>query len=197
MKHRGTGADQGRCQQQQWKAPGEGQQQQADECKGHARGERVGSRTAIGIGSDDRLQERGGDLERKGQQADLPEAQLVGALQHRIQRGQQRLLHVVQQVAEADRGQDREGRPARGAGCVQGCGCFAQVDLRAQHGLAFTAGPCGRVMHNSVICRISFPGPISLKGDDTTRHHRSDPTPVLVPGEALRLRMRRRPGQAP
>ena len=42
------------------------QEQQPGEREAHADGERVGPRPAIGIDSDDRLQQRGGDLEGEG-----------------------------------------------------------------------------------------------------------------------------------
>jgi hypothetical protein len=40
----------------------------------------------------------------------LGEVQVKGRLQNRIDRREQRLVHIIQQVAEADREQDREGR---------------------------------------------------------------------------------------
>ena len=116
MEHRGTGADERRGAQQQCVAVGEGEQQQADEREAHARRQRVGPWGLVGERADQRLQQRGGDLEGEGQQPDLREGQPIGALQHRIQRRQERLHHVVQQVREADRGEDADGGAADRAG---------------------------------------------------------------------------------
>ena len=62
----------------------------------------------VGVEPDQRLQQRGGELEREGDQADLGEIQRERGLEHRIHRRQQRLHHVVEQVAEADGEQDRK-----------------------------------------------------------------------------------------
>src|SRR6185312_7008448 len=52
----------------------------------------------------------------EGEDADLAEGQGVRSLEHWIQRRQQRLHHVVQQMAEADRSQHRD-RGAAGGTC--------------------------------------------------------------------------------
>ena len=120
MKHRGAGADEARATQQQRVAAGKGEQQQARQRESHADRQAVGPRAAVGVGADERLQERGGELEGEGEQPDLTEAQLVGALEHRVHRRQERLHHVVQQVAEADGREHPDGGlagGARGADC--------------------------------------------------------------------------------
>ena len=58
-----------------------------------------------------------------GDQPDLAEVEMVGSLEDRIDGGDDRLHHVVEQMAEADGGQDAEGG---GFGVVgwagEGCG---------------------------------------------------------------------------
>ena len=58
---------------------------------------------------DRRLQHRRGDLHRQRDQPDLREAEAVSVLQHRIERRHQRLDHVVEEMREAERQDDREG----------------------------------------------------------------------------------------
>ena len=71
---------------------------------------RVRLRPLVGEETDHGLQQRGRHLEREGQEADLAESEPVVGFQDRINRRQQRLHHVVQQMAEADRGEDGERR---------------------------------------------------------------------------------------
>jgi hypothetical protein len=94
---------------------GVGQQQQAGERKTHAGRQGVRLRFAIDIETDHRLQHRGGELKRECQNADLSEVETVITLQHRIDRRQQRLHHVVQQMTDADGRQDGKRR-------FRGCG---------------------------------------------------------------------------
>ena len=59
------------------------------------------------------------DLRRERDQPDLPEVEVIGILQDRINRRHYRLQHVVQKMAKADRGQDSESgarRPLPGRG---------------------------------------------------------------------------------
>ena len=69
--------------------------------------------------ADQRLQERGGDLEDEGDDADLEEAQRRLAAEHRIERRRQRLHRVVEHVRGAERGDDADrgcpGGPALAA----------------------------------------------------------------------------------
>ena len=67
----------------------------------------------VGVDADERLQQRGGELEGERDQADLGEARGRNLLEQRIDRRQQRLHHVVEQVAEAQHQQDRH-RGTRG-----------------------------------------------------------------------------------
>ena len=126
MKHRGAGTDQGGATQEQRVAAGKRQHEEPRQRESHADREAVGARAAVGVGTHHRLQERRGELEGEGEQADLAETQPIGALQHRVHRGQERLHHVVEHVAEADRHKDADGglagstsRADRGGGVVQ------------------------------------------------------------------------------
>ena len=78
-------------------------QQQTREREAHADRQRIRLRMLVGIDADQRLQQRRRDLVGQRDQADLPERQREVALQHRIDRQDQRLDHVVEQVREADR----------------------------------------------------------------------------------------------
>ena len=91
-------------------AVGIAEHDQAEEGARHADRQRIGHRPAIGDQSDHRLQQRGGDLEGQRQQADLDEIEIVIRLEQRIERRQQRLHDVVDQMAEADRHHDRNRR---------------------------------------------------------------------------------------
>jgi hypothetical protein len=114
MKHRGAHADHRRRQQDQRIGAGLGHQQQAGQREAHADHQGIGLRPAVGVEPDQRLQHRGRALEGQRDQADLAERKGVGILENGIQRRHQRLHHVVQQMAEAEREDDREGRTIGG-----------------------------------------------------------------------------------
>ena len=76
--------------------------------RGHADRQRIGHRPLVGEHADGRLQQRGGELEREGQEPDLHEIEPVVLLEDRIDRRQQRLHHIVDAVADADRDDDRK-----------------------------------------------------------------------------------------
>ncbi len=116
MEHRGAGADEGGCEQQHPEMICERQQHEPAERRSHPDRQRVRAGLAVCVRTDDWLQQRRRDLERERQEADLPEAQGVGRLEHRVERRQQRLHHVVQQMAEADRCEDVEGGRGGGGG---------------------------------------------------------------------------------
>src|SRR5579883_2991185 len=63
--------------------------------------------------TDDRLQQRGGELERQRDQPDLGKVERVSHLQDRIHRCDQRLHRVVEEMREADADEDDVGRPRR------------------------------------------------------------------------------------
>jgi hypothetical protein len=110
MEDRRSRADQHGADQQHRIAAGVRQHDEADECRAHADDQRVGLRPAVGIEADDGLQQRGGELEGQRDEADLAEVEAVGVLDQRIDRRQQRLHHVVEQMREAERQDDGEGR---------------------------------------------------------------------------------------
>jgi hypothetical protein len=70
-------------------------------------GQRLRHRAAVGGHADERLQDRCRAHEGEGHQPDLREAEREFRLQKRVDRRQERLHHVVDHVAEADR-QDHE-----------------------------------------------------------------------------------------
>ena len=84
--------------------------QQAREREQRAAGQCERRRITVRVESDERLQYRGGKLVDERHDADLSEAQPEVGLEVRINRGQQRLHHVVEQVAEAHRENDRKHR---------------------------------------------------------------------------------------
>ncbi|MNH34313.1 hypothetical protein D3C79_949000 [compost metagenome] len=61
---------------------------------------------AIGVVADPRLQQRGRQLKRQGDQADLGEGQPIVGLEHRIDRRQHRLDQVVDQMRQRYRAND-------------------------------------------------------------------------------------------
>ena len=75
MKHGGARANQRGGEQQHRKRRCVGQQQKAAERETHADRERVRHRFLVGIDADERLQQRGGDLERQRDQSDLAEVE--------------------------------------------------------------------------------------------------------------------------
>ena len=113
----------------------EGEQQQPDDGEGHAdRQDRV-QRPAVEGEPDQRLEERGGELEDEGDDADLEETQRQLPCEHRIERRRQRLHRVVEHVRGAERGDDADrgrlgGPPLRG-----GVG----IDRRCGHDSALSA----------------------------------------------------------
>ena len=87
--------------------------QQADQREPHAGSQRERLRTPVRVAPHERLQHRRGQLVGEGDHADLPEIETVARLQHRVERGQQRLQQVVEQVAQAQAEQDDDGGPRR------------------------------------------------------------------------------------
>ena len=122
MEHRRAHADQRRGEQDHGIGVGARHQQQADQGEAHADHEGIGLGLLVGVEPDQRLQHRCGALEGERDQADLAEAQRVVLLEDGIERRHQRLHHVVEQVAEAQREDDREGRVVgRGRRCRGNC----------------------------------------------------------------------------
>ncbi len=74
----------------------------------HAERQRIGLRPAIGEETDDGLQERCDALINEGQKTDLAEGKIEPALENRINGRQQRCRQIIEQVAEGNRGKNRE-----------------------------------------------------------------------------------------
>ena len=116
MEDRRAHADQHGGEQDGGICRGSGHQEKADQGEADAGGERIRLRAAIGIQAHEGLQHGRRALEGQGDEADLAEGQAVGALEDGVERGHQRLHHVVQQVAEAQRQDDRERGAEGGSG---------------------------------------------------------------------------------
>jgi hypothetical protein len=78
------------------------QQDHTGQRKCHSNGKRIRLRAAICVEADHRLQQRSGDLTGQRDETNLTEAQSETLLQDGINGRQQRLHHVVEQVAEAE-----------------------------------------------------------------------------------------------
>jgi hypothetical protein len=94
-----------------------GKEQHAGAGEGHAGDQRIGHRPAVGDEADDRLEQRSGGVEGEGDEADLGVGQREGFAQNRVERRQQRLDGVVEEMREADREEDcvnGDFRPAGG-----------------------------------------------------------------------------------
>ncbi len=118
MEDRRADADAGRGQQQQRIAAGGGEADEASQGEPHADHHRIRHRMLVGVEPDQRLQQRGRDLEGQRHQPDLTEIERIGGLDDRIDRRDQRLDHVVEQVRDAQCDQHGHGGalgdPSRG-----------------------------------------------------------------------------------
>ena len=108
MEDRRPDAEQAGADEQHLVALGEGENGQSGEREECAAGKGERRRTAIGVESDERLQERRRDLIGEGDETDLDERQPELRLEIRIDRREQRLHHVIEQMTEADRDEDGE-----------------------------------------------------------------------------------------
>ena len=101
MENRGPRADQCRRRQHAGVIRREGQGHDADQREAHARAERIRLRMLVGINTDDGLQEGCASLIGQRDGADLHETQVKFPLEQGINRHDQRLHHVVEEVREA------------------------------------------------------------------------------------------------
>jgi len=83
-------------------------------------------RAAIRIETDERLEDGGRQLQREGDQAYLAEIKMEGVLEKRIDRGDQRLQRVVQEMAETDGEKNLEDGLLAGV-CRSSCSNCGQV----------------------------------------------------------------------
>ena len=112
VKNRAADADHRHRDQQQRIIPAERQRHEAGQRERHRRGQGVGHRAPVGEEADQRLQQRGGDLESEGDQSGLEKRQRELLAKHRIQRRGERLHHVVEHVRAAGGEQNAVGRGA-------------------------------------------------------------------------------------
>ena len=110
MKNRRAHSDQGRGHENHGEVARQSQQHQAGERKAHPHGQGIGFRIPVRIEPDQRLQEGSGQLVGQGDQADLGKAEVKGRFQERVDRRQQRLHRVVEQVRKAEREKNRQDR---------------------------------------------------------------------------------------
>ena len=123
MEHSRADADQRGGEHQHRITVRQRQQNQPDQGCAHADGQRIRLRPPVGVDSDGRLQQRGGELKRQRDQADLGEVQVELLFHQRVQSRNQRLHQIVQHVAEAERYKYRQHRICRGAHrCFDGYG---------------------------------------------------------------------------
>ena len=80
--------------------------------------------------ADDGLKERGGDLEGESEDADLGEVEMEGAFEDGVDRRQEGLHHVVEEMTEAGGGEYAQQGLRRG-----GCGGWGGYGGCLTHGL--------------------------------------------------------------
>jgi hypothetical protein len=73
----------------------------------------MGHRTAVRVVADHGLEQRCRDLEGQGDEPDLSEIERVGLLDDRVDRRDQRLDHVVEQMRSAQRDEHGYGDATR------------------------------------------------------------------------------------
>jgi hypothetical protein len=122
VEGRGADADHPRRQQQHAEAAGHRQQGHAAQGHAHPDRQQEGDRALVGGQADPGLQQRRGALEGQGDQADLGEAERELLLEQRVDRRQDGLHAIVEQVHEGDREQDLQHGAAGGAGLGRGGG---------------------------------------------------------------------------
>ena len=110
MKDRRARADERRGEQYGEVIWRDRERQQSEQSQPHAVAQRIRLRVLIGVNADERLQHRRADLVGQRYQADLGEIQIEFALQQRVDRNDQRLDQVVEEMRKTDRAQKLEAR---------------------------------------------------------------------------------------
>ncbi|MNS46632.1 hypothetical protein D3C72_791360 [compost metagenome] len=100
VEGRRANAHQRRGQQNRREAADHRQHENADQSADHAGRQQPWLGMTIGVVTDPRLQQRSGELEGQGDQANLGESQAVSGLEHRVDRRQHSLNQVVDQMRE-------------------------------------------------------------------------------------------------
>ena len=120
VKDRGAEADERGGDQHQRKSVRDGEQGNAAERKHHTGGEGERLRVAVGVEADERLQDRSRELERERDEPDLCEGDVQFILEDRIQRREERLNRIVDQVSAAYGDDDGQDGDRAGAGRRRG-----------------------------------------------------------------------------
>jgi len=108
MEHRRTDAHEGSSDKNGEVGGSHGKGQQTNHGDAHANRERVRLRPAVGVEPHDRLKQRSGQLQREGDPPNLSVIQMEAGFQQRINRRNQRLHRVIQQMTEADGEKNRK-----------------------------------------------------------------------------------------
>ncbi|MNV53572.1 hypothetical protein D3C71_1457260 [compost metagenome] len=116
VKGRRTYAHQRRGHENGREAADHRQHQNTDQGADHAGRQQPRFGMTVGVETDPRLQQRGGELEGQGDQADLGEAQAIAGLEHRVDRRQHGLDQVVDQVRQRTGADDAHDQGAGLAG---------------------------------------------------------------------------------
>src|SRR5215471_514563 len=102
MEDGGADSDEAGGDEQPVEGGRDGEQEKAAERGGHPGSQRIGFRVLVSELADDGLQERGYDLVGESEETEVGEVEVEAALEDGVDGGQQRLHHVVEEVAEAD-----------------------------------------------------------------------------------------------
>ena len=116
MKHRRAATYQCHREEYQQEIGGKRQSQQPHQREAHPQRKGIGLRMAVGIQPDEWLEDGGSQLKHQRDDANLREGESVRILQERIERRDDRLNHVVQQMAGAHREQNGVCRPLHNVG---------------------------------------------------------------------------------
>src|SRR5713101_3500939 len=120
VKHGGADAHEGRGSENGSVAESQCQSQQSGQADAHAHRQGIRLRAVVGIETDKRLEDGGGQLQREGDQAHLAEIKMKRVLEERIDSGDQRLQRVIQEVAKANREKNFEDSLLASV-CRSGC----------------------------------------------------------------------------
>ena len=113
MKDRGTGSHQRCGDQHNGIAACDRKQQQTDQRRAHADREREGLRTFVCVKAHRWLQQRGGELKGERDQPNLREVKIELCFKKGVERWDERLNQVVEQMTKTKRQQYRHGRRLR------------------------------------------------------------------------------------
>src|SRR5437870_11279520 len=98
MEDRRAHADQCSGEEEQGEGGGDREQQETEKREDHPDGKGGWHRFPVGVVSDDWLKEGRCDLEGEGDEADLGEVEMEGCFEDGVDRGEERLHHVVEHM---------------------------------------------------------------------------------------------------